>query len=1564
MPDDPYEGLGTPVAPPADPYAGLGTPVDAYGQPRIKNRDPSRVYPGDTDAPLPTPITQNYDPKVTASPLSASDNALDWTARNIAEPYVTPAMGALGTVLGTLGRGARTYLEPLTTPEGRQKIIDQQAGSGIMSGDPNLDSAAYHNMFVKPEDAPTFPQIKKNLGIPNAASAPSIFDHEGNVNWGQAALHGIDAAVDMAGDIATDPGQIALLGVHPGVSPEFAASEAAARDAVRAGTLGKFASPAEAAAAMPGFSDAVAAGQAGLNLKVPFGPQVGFLQTVPRALAPAIKWMDPLVKVLTKSRSLFTGPEAGTPEEILKTQQEGRTNAEILGFMRETGAPLEAQAAKAQFTPETMSYLGDAGEAFDRDGSLKVFPGAPAPEGPLLQGDFDSSLKPRMDGVFTDRPDVYREALSNYARGSEHFNPALQRVYEHASTLTPAQQATFWDMAPKVRAYAEDVRQFANQRGLDIPDINADVKALPSKILDVIDAIKEQETRTPFKAASTMTPSESSAPVQALIDHAGGKGLDVPVLSDLIERLRTAKPDEIPAATPPGKFEMQAAQPEPPRNANAMADELAHRRLKTQASATQRATGTPNEFELLNQLSREDLTDLKNSLYEKLPQALKQYNAVPAYRPGTISQFTRDQITGGKNPNLPAMTGPMNPENAERGGLVADIGRQYADMGNVKKTVAESAETNAKGTAATSGEAVPGSFLVNSSVAPPPWWEKFMTKTGLREVQKSGGRPFYEPDPLKALRSQLEHPIAKAITNAGLAKQLRGLYDAVPADTVAAMQGLIYDGVETGESVTKAQPNYYHSKRGPLVTDNAGLRTGPAEPRPWANEVEPAPAAAREPVNPYTSEDPFEPRSPEPRGTMDVEDLGPWRSGMPNEELGAWIRQMQEKPVEPLPNELRGVSDFSAGQARPRELPEPNFPDEAGAIKFQPDPFERGMNAAREENPAKWQYDFPKPAEPLNPLTEDPYPFLDRTTPNLGTDEPARFEGPTKDEKVTRPPTLEDAEELWRKSGRTDRFYDNLNPEAKAKIDAGVPLDQVVERNWTPASRALSEDLGGYIHKGVVNDFQAYKQLGSDPTGFTNWLRRNAPLYVQALKLSKAVKTLWGPFAPGYVATKAIHDSIRGEIGRAWDWDSPGEILRGQSGHWQYADSGGMDPSGLPEYNFGAAGRLSGADAAAIGERTRAMGSTGETAYEFQRGETEPSNAGRPADSTEFHTGDYGTSQPVDLQNIGRKMANFVRSQDTGMRLAAVAGYMRQGMSEGEAAFMMQRAFFDFTRKGPVTQILSQTGIVPFAAWQAKILPFMAKWAMENPGEFVVVQKALQAMNAGIIPPSQVPNYIRGGTNIPVSVHTDKAGHTKIDMLTDDGNVPGDELMHLSRDPLGYGLSKMGDPIRALFTAHDQAAIDAADPERVTWGEWAKKFGRTAAGRPGSIISTLGDPEKTPAEKVSSVFNPMQLQEYDFTKQGIVSRATAKDDLKRALFAVNDAGAKLRAAQSDLEQKAKTMQQVNDAEFQQADTMYQKAAQELQDAKDRVVREQGYVKKVKAAHDQAQAWVDRMTPAK
>lgn len=541
---------------------------------------------------------------------------------------------------------------------------------------------------------------------------------------------------------------------------------------------------------------------------------------------------------------------------------------------------------------------------------------------------------------------------------------------------------------------------------------------------------------------------------------------------------------------------------------------------------------------------------------------------------------------------------------------------------------------------------------------------------------------------------------------------------------------------------------------------------------------------------------------------------------------------------------------------------------------------------------------------------------------------------------VMRPATMEDLEQIWKDGGRTDTFAENMSPEELKAVQAGKDLKQAITERWQPFGRDMLKTgeegpEAGYVHSQVVRDLQDYKALGQDPDQIARLMRTSAPVYTALTRLQKKWSTVYGTQFPGYMLMKQIHDLARGHIGDLWDAAAPSEIVGGQVGHFDYAQTGAVDS--FPAYNNGSR-MVGGAEAVQILEQNNIISRNAEVGSGFDASPAQTNGVVTQAKNAASNTIDA-------TAEAGRTLENVIRAQDNANRSAAFFARLRSGDTPLEAQLHVNKALFDFTRRSPATAFLSSTGIIPFASWHAKVLPFMASWAFENPGEFMVVQKALQAAGAGEIPMSQLPNNLRDKTNIVTSVKQDDQGHTQLKMMSDTGLIPGNELMHLARSiqqngGRGWLKSHFGWAFRGLFAANDQLQRDAKDPEAATGGEQLGAILKAAAGRPAMIGSTLLDKKKSIGDKITAMINPMMSEDVDLTRQGRASLGEAKGNIQKSQRIIADANRDVEEARKAFVAAHKNWAQADALKMSDDDPIVQSAIQDVIKAQTTLARKQ------------------------
>ncbi len=1461
----------------------------------------------------------------------------------------------------------------------------------------------------------------------------------------------------------------------------------------------------------PNTSDLVNRGQLGLNFEG-YGPVPKAFLPIPKAVVPAFKVLQPLFDMMASAKSTITGEAPRSANQVVQKVNENEARAAIGAFNRAEVLPIVRQIQRGELPQEAAEQLGNLMEAQHPNGHSR--------------NEVEPNLAQRLKD---DDPTMHAEIVAGLARSAARFDPQVQAVNEYVSTLPTKQQATFVDVAPKVAALPAKMRTFAAMQGprsINIPRLNADILDLPNKIQDVREAIDRVIATKPFEVKATPgSGSDAASGLREFVakEH-GEQGVDTAELTKLIEDLRTEKPREL-VAVKPGEFPERAPgspAPEPWSEPGAApmnpADALTKRRLNVQAKATQTATGTPDEFSRLNELSRQELVELKNKLTETMPLAIERYNSVPTWRPSRLSELGKDELAGAKeNLNIRKPGVGMNPEDAERGGLLRDLDKEkYGRMGNVKQTVYEGNKSYSKGTAATEGRSV---------LDPKGKWatirDKFLSTVGITDLERL--QAYNELDPLKAVVHELDWNYFKAMTSSGIDAHVARTMAFPKTDTVQALQGAFYDGIETGEKYDKAKPTYWHSQKGALIADATGKSgnnylqeissrrswepptpNGPSPVPPW--EYKPGtdwkplrtpgsdplmgfaypgmarfkemawgdltkladegnPAARQEvamrmeplsqgqsktqglqrigpntrdpfytgsrqsvespvtPANPLTPEqnplgglgdEPFQPRTypfeppiipraapkyeffdfdqplrgeplpatPGPKGgapiKVDPNTTDPFYTG---------ARQTVETPTTPPKPAVRqaqrtgGVDPFTpdathwasyevmdwkdlgerarngdpaarqemARRVEPRSVKNAPMPIDANTR----DPFYTGSRQTVETPTTPPRPEMPR-HEPSGPLPSNPmFSEGPRTQPqSIGPNEP-KYAPLTEEKKMTRPPTLADAEAIWKAGGEKGLFYDRLNADAKKKLAEGVPFHEVVDRKWTPdnMARADLDGQSGYIHAGVARELNEYKRLGQDPMAIARYMRQNLPLYTAILSGSKKLSTIYNPAFPAYMLMKQVHDQVRATLGGLTDAQYPQEVLAGQQGHLAYRQNGRTDM--LLEYISEGGVKVGGEAAARELERAGQLDRAG---TEFGEYKAKPLSTEAAPAPDELQFGDFGSNSknPIkQAKQLGGDLQEIIVAQDNANRAAAYFARRRAGDTPGEAAFKVDKAFFDFRRKGPLTQAMSQT-VIPFAGWHAKVIPFMLDWMVKNPGEFMLVQKALQQANAGMIPASQLPQMIRDGTNIPLSTRRDATGKQFVTTMNVNGMVPGTEAINFANDVMRHGglnwlQQHLAGPIRALIVAGKLAAQDEEDPERNTAGEEWGKVAHAFVGRPGTIGATLTDPNKTPGQQANMLLNPMTVTEWEESggkhSQDQISIYSARRGVRSAQRTAAEAQQAIQDEITKFVAAHKELAQAEAVKLSESDPLVIDARRKDAEARARVQRETEYFTK-------------------
>lgn len=469
-------------------------------------------------------------------------------------------------------------------------------------------------------------------------------------------------------------------------------------------------------------------------------------------------------------------------------------------------------------------------------------------------------------------------------------------------------------------------------------------------------------------------------------------------------------------------------------------------------------------------------------------------------------------------------------------------------------------------------------------------------------------------------------------------------------------------------------------------------------------------------------------------------------------------------------------------------------------------------------------------------------------------------------------------------------------------------LDSAIQERQVQARQAYRSGEGfnieakpegkqhGYIHAGVVRELQKYKRLGNDPIGMSRWLDNFAPWLPWLNNMQRKASTIYSPSTISYMLGNIGGDIFRAHVDGIWDAKSRGEMgLRFLEAH----NNRVMGRAGgeIPAQDFGPFGIKAGREAERFGNENGILDRSGQTHAEFEN---------QLAD---------GQNKPGAFGAIGRELQGAMKTAENVERMAAFAARLRAGDSLLEARFRVEKVFFDFNRKGPVVQALSASGVVPFANWHSKIIPFMAEWAIKNPGQFMLFQRVMLDRT---ISDDQKMEYLKTRTTIPVGFKRDATtGHVTAWVATDSGMIPGNELMHFLQETQklgGYGWvkEKFGGIMRELGVMNDQLKEEVKNPDRRTTAEkWGDRLMPWTGGY-GFAARELSKPEnQNVAGVLNATVNPFQVKTMDLTQGAAISRYTAeraiadkKRDAREALLEMKQRQAVLKAKNQNLDEKA------------------------------------------------------------
>lgn len=464
--------------------------------------------------------------------------------------------------------------------------------------------------------------------------------------------------------------------------------------------------------------------------------------------------------------------------------------------------------------------------------------------------------------------------------------------------------------------------------------------------------------------------------------------------------------------------------------------------------------------------------------------------------------------------------------------------------------------------------------------------------------------------------------------------------------------------------------------------------------------------------------------------------------------------------------------------------------------------------------------------------------------------------------------------------------------------DTNSPFDK------TPYNRALAtlNDQSVYVHGQVARDLEEFKKLGNDPYQFVRFLGAAAPHYTWLLNTWKKLQTYAGPQFIAYNLRNQIGDVMRMYMGGLTDgsqvWKEWADLFPRLA---EYRRSGDinvfngmqiMGPGGLP---------VEGAEAMRLVEQSGIIG-RGEIAGDVLRGSQASTLQKSIQDQSLLQQISPKAAQAKEF--VAKKWENLKGLQQAREDANRVSGFfsrLRAGDTPIEAGMRVEQAMFDYKRLSPAANFLRQTGFVPFISWQSKNIPFTIKFALEHPGQFMGMVRTMDAVSAGQLPMSQVPEWMKGKHLMPLSSGTDERGNRQMTVLTDSGVVPFTDAIEMFNSPGRYALQLAGPVLKPLFIGLQMAKEN--DPTKTTGQDYLEQTAQAVGGRPlqmGQKLYKLGEinPQTGQKQTVGDIIQhsllPINTQQINLDQSRSISVGSAKQVYLNAAIKLNQANTTLQ----------------------------------------------------------------------
>lgn len=1453
---------------------------------------PKNTKPGADDSRT-SPVLDTLAQVAIANPIGGPINAGLNMVRNVFQGHL-PFGGAGKAVFPDVGAaiGNMKDLASNATPAERQAFEDQTASPykqfGVIPRE--IGRVLATDVGKDPEQS-----------LPNeVAVRPHFINPDGSINVQEMVRHGLDFGMREGARAATDP----VLAIQPGLTPEARAAQSARATAVLERGLG-LEGPISAEASGMGaktLAEANYARTTGEALPAPFKTAAeeaawtapsrsdliahGDVQisgvSVPRSLWPIAKPLDWIESGLASLRGLSPiEPNIRRANQLLSKTLFDRNAAIYKREFAEQVVPAYRKAQETGLTETDIHRFSDMAETLDPFGNLRAGPELAeeaSKRGFKVQSDLPPEVSPwnAEPPVGASKAETTALHEAERIKGMAPFQKKIAENLEAFSGYTPEQFAAGYDLMKKGNEFARRAQSlYAELTGTQLTPLNKAILERPVLMTRALERINKR-----MESAQYYTKDLSIAPEPTKTFREWHGNVEVPFVkreagematspeffgegavggaptarrsireidADIAKAMRTGNEGDLVALTQERDLALQS--PEIPNSPQPSGDV----RMRTQSGEGFRDVVVPptkqllpekqrfepfishndiptarfrelkgqldtpalknilSELEESKPISPGDLQNIKMDILKQRAEAIRQYNAVSAYRPG--------RLTGEAKTAQPIIDLPLL-RRIKSGGIErAERSFSYnkeSGLEGVKTPVymTENLIKQGIGTRTTEGKRLlPQARDVLESLD--QFANKYLVPKGLKDltadIQRTGNTlDFFEPNSYKAWEKSAAYDYPRSATNRMMDRGALNLYDATPQKAWLNVQ----DAADT-DKIVAGSIGENHSHIYGAMTD--------AEKRTIIDDAQ----------------------------SGYVDEAGKWYN---REEAIVAVRASKESTLAGHAPDIRAAMRENEGvvQLRP-----------AMKVGATIDDLRKAFKDGGGEGDLMRLFD-PKHADALK---------ADQTT----------------------------VQELFSK-GATDAPY-----------------------HKNPFNRALTtlDDKPVFIHGEVARDLEVIKKLGTDPYQFVRFMGSAAPFYAYMLNTWKKLQTYAGPQFIAYNLRNQICDTMRMYMGGLTDgvqtWKEWGELFPRLAEYQRTGNIGVFSDIAIET----PVGRINGTEAIRLADEHGLRGA-GQYAADVLSGAPKQGLGAQIAQDSLIAK--ISPKLATTKEYVARKWENLKALQQAREDANRVAGFfsrLRAGDTAVEAGMRVERALFDYKRLSPAANLLRQTGAVPFISWQAKNIPFTIQFALEHPGQFMGIVRTMDLVAQGQLPDSQIPEWLKGKHQIPLTWNTDAQGKRNVDITTDSGVTPFSDVTELFSDPRRYVMDKLNPVMKALYLANKMA--EEQDQSKYTSGDIGGQIAETIGGRPAKALQDIGalplgrnrvlpgefDPrtgedKNGMTEMAKTMLLPMKTSSINLDSAKSISTNMAKKayvssviKLNQAKQALNQAQARMQATSAD-----------------------------------------------------------------